>query len=116
MKRNKLKVCNIYRAPPGKFPGEIFSAVARAGKVEVEKIVSRGHRSPPGFWYDQDFDELVFLLRGAAVLRLAGRRAPLRLDEGDYVLIPARKRHRVEWTHLTKPTVWLAIKARRFVS
>jgi cupin 2 domain-containing protein len=28
---------------------------------------------------------------------------------GDYVFIPARKRHRVEWTEPQQPTVWLAV-------
>lgn len=96
-------------------PEEIFSIIAKAEQVEIERIVSKGHRSPPGFWYDQDFDEWVLVLRGAAILRLAGSRRKIRLKAGDYLLIPAHKRHRVEWTHPKKPTIWLAIKGRRII-
>ena len=111
MKRQALEVRNIYRAPAGKQAREIFSTLARAGTVKVEKIISRGHRSPPGFWYDQKFDELVFLLRGAAVLRFAGRRRLIRLKAGDCLLIPAGARHRVEQTRPGRPTIWLIVKA-----
>jgi len=111
-----MKPHNIYDNLPKKMPGEIFSFIARAEKVEIERIVSRGHRSPPGFWYDQDFDELCILLRGAAMLRMAGSRRRRRLKEGDYLLIPAHKRHRVEWTHPKIQTIWLTIKGQRIVA
>ena len=95
---------------------ELFDLIARGGDTTIERIVSRGHKSPPGFWYDQNFDEWVMVLRGAARLRMAGRRKIILMKEGDYLLIPAHKRHRVEWTHPKKHTVWLAIKGRRFKS
>ena len=115
MKSPRLAVRNIHRVPAGKQARELFATLARAGQAAVEKIVSRGHRSPPGFWYEQPFDELVFLLRGWAVLRFAGRRRLIRLKAGDYLLIPARVRHRVEQTRPGQPTIWLAIKARRIL-
>lgn len=40
--------------------------------VRVERIVSQGHVTPPGQWYDQDWDEWVSLLSGAARLRVEG--------------------------------------------
>ena len=110
-----MKPLNIFYNLPKKMPEEIVSVIAGANKVKIERIVSRGHRSPPGFWYDQDFDELVILLRGAAILRMAGARRKFRLKEGDCLLIRAHRRHRVEWTHPKKATVWLAIKGRRIV-
>jgi hypothetical protein len=31
------------------------------------------------------------------------------LSSGDYVLIPARLKHRVEWTNQDHATIWLAV-------
>jgi cupin 2 domain-containing protein len=82
-----------------------------ADGVRVERIVSRGHVSPAGFWYDQTQDEWVVLLAGAAELSFAdGRR--VRLAPGDHVHLPAHERHRVEWTDPAQETVWLAVHHR----
>jgi len=92
---------------------ELFDIIAKTGNATIERIISRGHKSPPGFWYDQDFDEWVVVLRGAAKLRLAGQKKIILMKAGDYLLIPARKRHRVEWTPPDKQTIWLAVKIGR---
>jgi hypothetical protein len=42
----------------------------------VERIVSTGQASPPGFWYDQDVAEWVVLLSGAAELQFEDETAP----------------------------------------
>jgi len=65
-----MKPHNIFKNLPKKMPKEIFSVIAKARQVEIGRIVSHGHCSPPGFWYDQDFDEWVLLLRGAGVFTL----------------------------------------------
>lgn len=75
--------------------------------LRLERIVSRGHSNPEGFWYDQDHDEWVLLLSGRAVLRFEGQPEPVHLEQGDYLLIPARCRHRIEWTDPLSDTVWL---------
>jgi len=76
--------------------------------VRIERIVSTGQASLPGFWYDQPDDEFVVLLGGAARLRFADG-VDLDLKPGDWVEIPAHVRHRVEWTQSDPPTVWLAV-------
>ena len=78
-------------------------------KGRIERIVSTGQSSPPGFWYDQSDDEFVILLLGAARLRFEKDDLSLDLTPGDWVEIPAHTRHRVEWTQAEPPTVWLAI-------
>ena len=78
----------------------------------VERIVSTGQGSPPGFRYDQDWAEWVVVLAGAAELRIEGEGAARRLEPGDFVEIPPRVRHRVEWTDPHRPTVWLAVHWR----
>jgi len=75
--------------------------------VRVERIVSHGHASPEGFWYDQYEHEWVVVLQGAARLQLEDK--TIELGPGDYINLPAHTKHRVEWTTLDQPTIWLAI-------
>ena len=78
---------------------------ARAG-TRIERIVSHGHASPPGFWYDQAQAEWVIVVQGEAVLAFAdGERREMRA--GDWVAIAPHRRHRVESTG--PATVWLAV-------
>ena len=74
----------------------------------LERIVSHGHTSPPGFWYDQDEHEWVCVVSGAATLEIEGSE-PVVLEAGSTHLLPAHTRHRVAWTSPTEPTVWVAI-------
>jgi cupin 2 domain-containing protein len=89
--------------------GEEFLPLVTNGATRIERIVSTGQASPPGFWYDQDDDEFVLLVAGRAVLVIAGRAEPLVLEPGDWAHLPAHCRHRVEWTSAEPPTIWLAV-------
>jgi cupin 2 domain-containing protein len=77
--------------------------------ARIERIVSAGQVSPDGFWYDQDQAEFVVLLAGSASLRIAGETVVRDLGPGDYVFLPAHRRHRVERTSVMPPAVWLAV-------
>jgi cupin 2 domain-containing protein len=81
--------------------------------LRIERIVSTGQASPPGFWFDQPDDEFVVLLAGAARLRFEADGLEFDLRPGDWVEIPPDARHRVEWTQADPPTVWLAIHYSR---
>ena len=91
---------------------ELLTTLAERPGVRIERIVSTGQASPPGFWYDQDWGEWVVLLSGAARLRFADEDEPRHLWSGDWVDIPPHCRHRVEWTDPDQPTVWLAVHSR----
>lgn len=91
---------------------EFETLLSRPG-VRVERIVSTGQASPPGFWYDQDVGEWVALLSGAAELQFEDETEPRRLAPGDWITIDAHRRHRVNWTDPAQPTVWLAIHYHR---
>jgi cupin 2 domain-containing protein len=93
-------------------PDEQFSELLRTPHVRIERIVSTGQASPPGFWYDQEESEWVLVLAGSAALLVEGETAPRVLTPGDYLQIPAHTRHRVEWTSVGQPTVWLAVHHR----
>lgn len=77
--------------------------------IRLERIVSRGHASPEGFWYDQATDEWVMLAAGNAGLIFEGEEQARIMAPGDWVFIPAHARHRVEWTDPENDTVWLAL-------
>jgi cupin 2 domain-containing protein len=90
-------------------PDEAVETLAEAAEVRIERIVSHGHASPPDFWYDQDQNEWVLVLKGAARLRFEGEAEAVEMKPGDFLDIPAHKRHRVEWTAPHEPTLWLAV-------
>jgi len=93
-------------------PAEEITALLTTPNVRIERIVSTGQASPPGFWYDQNESEWVVLLTGGAGLRFDSETEVRELKPGDYLHIPAHARHRVEWTHPSEPTVWLAVHIR----
>lgn len=105
-------VSNLFAGlPPEGATDETFATLLAAPGARIERIVSRGQASPPGFWYDQDEDEWVAVLVGAATLRFADAPEPRHLTPGDHVLIRAHRRHRVEAT--ADPTIWLAVHLAR---
>ena len=95
--------------PPAPQPEELFETLCARPGVRIERIVSTGQSSPPGFWYDQPDDEWVALLSGAATLRFADEDAPRILRPGDWIFIPAHRRHRVDQTDAEVASVWLAV-------
>lgn len=98
---------NLFNELPDNLPSELVTILLEAVNVRIERIVSHGHASPPDFWYDQNDDEWVVVLKGAASLRFEDRTVELR--PGDFVNIPAHQMHRVEWTTPDEPTIWLAV-------
>ncbi len=95
--------------PPGSPEREIFTELLSRPGLRIERIVSRGQCSPPGFWYDQPQGEWVLLQAGAALLQIEGEAEPRRLQPGDWIDLPPRCRHRVTWTDPEEPTLWLAV-------
>lgn len=100
---------NLLEPLPDRRDEEFFETLLRLPGVRFERIVSSGQATPAGEWYDQAWDEWVLVLKGSARLTVAGRDEPHRLEAGDSLLIPAGRRHRVEWTAPEEPTVWLAV-------
>ena len=88
---------------------ETFEDLLARPDILIERIVSTGQSSPPGFWYDQPYGEWVVVLTGSAGVLFENEPAPRALAPGDFINIPAHCRHRVEWTHRALPTIWLAV-------
>jgi len=102
-----MSVTNLFSDVPTNLPNELIQTVLTAASVRIERIVSHGHSSPPNFWYDQDRHEWILLVKGAAKLRFDNEW--IEMKPGDFVNIPAHRRHRVEWTTPDEPTIWLAV-------
>lgn len=101
---------NLLSGIPESLPEELFERLPlQVQGLRLERIVSRGHATPEGEWYDQSTHEWVLLVSGSAGLRFEGDDRVHILMPGDYLDIPAGCRHRVEWTHPTTDTVWLAL-------
>lgn len=103
---------NLFENIPEHLPDELFDTLLEKDSMRLERIVSRGHATPEGQWYDQPRDEWVTLLRGSAALVIEGREAPIVMAPGDQLLLPAHCRHRVAWTDPNQDTVWLALHYR----
>ena len=100
---------NLRDGIPAELPEELLTTILRGDGLRIERIVSQGQSSPPGFWYDQEENEWVIVLEGSAALQFEGDVEPIKLERGSYLMIPAHARHRVVRTDPTQKTVWLAI-------
>lgn len=101
---------NIFADVPQNMPKEVVQALLQSGDMRIERIVSHGHASAPDFWYDQPQAEWVIVLQGAAKLQFED--SMVEMKPGDFINIPAFKKHRVEWTTPDEPTVWLGVRYR----
>jgi cupin 2 domain-containing protein len=99
---------NLFADIPEVLEKEQFLDLFSAPGVKIERIMT-GHATPASEWLDQDWTECVALLAGAAAIQIEGEPNLRTLEPGDWLLIPRRTRHRVEWTDSTNATIWLAI-------
>jgi len=102
-------IANVFHALPGPGAGEAFDELLVRNGLKIERIVSHGHASPPGFWYDQPQGEWLVVVAGAAGVRFEDEPDARTLVPGDCLDIAAHRRHRVEWTHSSAPTIWIAV-------
>ncbi len=86
---------------------EQFFDLLKNDKIKIEKIVSNGQSSPINFWYSQEKNEFVLILKGSAILEYEDE--DIELKEGDYINIKAFTKHRVKYTNKDEPTIWLAV-------
>ena len=104
-----MALANLFTAIPTVLPEELVDILVERSGVRIERIVSRGQSSPPGFWYEQAEHEWVLVLRGRARLGFDRGAPEVELGEGDHLYIPAGHRHRVAWTDPEAETIWVAV-------
>jgi cupin 2 domain-containing protein len=100
---------NIFADIPDAIPEEIFETIIEKESFRLERIVSDGQLTAEDEWYDEDENEWVILLKGSAGILLEGDKEPLLLKPGDYLNLPAHRKHKVVWTDADEKTVWLAL-------
>jgi len=103
-----MKSENIFTSMPENLDEESIDVLLQRENLKIERIISKGHTSPDTGWYDQENDEWVLVLKGAAVISFENE-TEVNLAVGDYVNISARTRHRVKWTDPDVETIWLAV-------
>ena len=99
---------NLFDSLPTRLDEELVTELLEHQHVRIERIVSRGHRSPERGWYNQDEHEWVVLIEGAAIIAFEDG-TEIKLHRGDHLNLPAHQKHRVEWTDPDQATVWLAV-------
>ena len=104
-----IKKSNVFDTIPSDLRSEWVERLAWKKGVRIERIISRGHSSPEGFWYDQAEAEWVLLVRGAARICFEEGNTVVEMRAGDHLEIPSRSRHRVDWTTPDEDTIWLAV-------
>lgn len=104
-----MKAENIFKSMPIMHDKESVDSLFNNDKLNIERIVSKGHVSPAVGWYDQSDNEWVLVLTGAAIVSFEDGN-DINLQEGDYINILAHVKHKVSWTDPDKKTVWLAVR------
>jgi cupin 2 domain-containing protein len=87
---------------------ESFEELVKTNDLLIERIVTGKKFQTPGPWYDQNHDEWVLMVKGIAELEFENNEI-IRVKEGDYIFIPAKKRHRVRSVKHDQDCIWLAI-------
>jgi len=102
------QIQNIFKVLP-EFPqkNELFQILCQSKNIKIERIISSGQYSPANYWYEQNQNEFVMLIKGQAELEFENK--IVTLNPGDYVDIPARVRHRVKSTDKSDFTIWLVV-------
>jgi len=87
---------------------EIFEDILKKDNIRIERILSSGQTSPETGWYDQEEHEFVLLLQGKAVIEFEDQEQ-IELNAGEYLNIPAHKKHRVAYTSKDPVCIWIAV-------
>lgn len=99
---------NLFTNIPSVLAEEVIQTLFSIENTDIERIISKGQKSPPGFWYDQDRNEFVLLLKGKAEIEFADGQI-IKMRKGNYLLIKAHERQRVKKTSRIPQCIWLAL-------
>ena len=101
-------MANLFELTTTDLSSEFFEVLAQGESVKIERIVSKGHRSPETGWYDQAHHEWVAVLKGQAIIEIDNQTS-VTLKPGDHLIITPHQKHRVAWTEPGIETLWLAV-------
>lgn len=98
---------NVFEAIKVNNKDEEFIDILKKPNIRIERIVSTGQKSKKDFWYEQKENEFVIILEGNAILQLEDKE--IVLNKGDFYNIDSMIKHRVKYTSIEEPTIWLAV-------
>lgn len=104
-----MTVSSLLSDIPYDLSEEVFEVLLNEPTFRLERIISQGHCTPDGEWYDQNTHEWVLVLQGRGRIFFEHSDLEVELGPGDYIRIPAHNRHRVSWTDPDSETIWLAL-------
>ncbi|MDR2408764.1 MAG: cupin domain-containing protein [Bacteroidales bacterium] len=87
---------------------EVTDILASSRNSRIERIVSFGQTTNENEWYDQIQNEFVLLLQGEARIGFDNGEEKY-LSQGDFLIIPAHARHRVNYTSSQPVCIWLTV-------
>lgn len=87
---------------------EMFIKLFEKENCAIEKIISSGQVTKEGEWLEEDGDEWVILLQGESEIKFHNGDI-IKMKAGDYTLIPAKNKHRVEYTSSDPKCIWLTV-------
>ena len=108
MKDKPENIENIFEFPNQLPSQELFETLLNHDQVLIKRIISTGQVTPAGEWYDQEQNEWLIVLQGSGELSYEDN-SRIKLKTGDYLLIPAHLKHRVEYTSTEPACIWLTI-------
>lgn len=85
---------------------EIFETITQNNNIKIERIISYGQTTAKDYWYNQEDDEFVVIIKGNAKITYEDGEI-FDLKKGDSLYIKAHQKHQVTYT--SNPTIWLAI-------
>jgi len=103
-----MEMKNIFANIPKDLDEEVLEQLVKSEHISIERILSKGHQSPESGWYDQEQNEWVMIVAGEAILSFDDG-SDMTMRKGDYINIPAHKKHKVKWTDPEIETIWLAV-------
>jgi len=103
---NKNHIFNLLDNIPFTSKNEIFNTIISNDNIKIERIISYGQTTPKDYWYNQEEDEFVLILKGDAKIQYDDGSIHI-LNTNDSLYIQSHQKHKVTYT--ANPTIWLAI-------
>ncbi len=100
---------NLLKDVPRELAEEMVDVLVEKKGVRIERIISTGQSTPDDEWMDQDRNEWVLVVSGAARLSFKDPQEVVEMSKGDWANIEAGRKHRVDWTTENQPTIWVTV-------
>ena len=108
----KIQIKNFYSGFKTNPLLENYIDILNGNKFRLEKIISKGYKTPNAKWLSESVDEFVLLLKGKAEILFETGQI-VELKEGDYLIIPSNTKHKVIKTSIRPLCYWLTIHFKK---